>query len=87
MNRPLSNTPQLYEIRFRGHLDASRAQMFEGLEMAQEPGGDTVLTGAVMDQAALHGVLSKIRDLALPLLSVQCLSQDEAVEPPTGHSR
>jgi hypothetical protein len=70
--------PQLYEIRFRGHLDARRAQMFEGLEMAQEPGGETVLTGSVIDQAALHGILSRIRDLGVPLLSVKRLSADEA---------
>jgi len=70
--------PQLYEIRFRGHLDARRAQMFEGLEMAQEPGGETVLTGSVIDQAALHGILNRIRDLGVPLLSVKRLSADEA---------
>jgi len=67
----------VYEIRFRGHLDARRAQMFEGLEMIQKPGGQTVLTGLVIDQAALHGILSRIRDLGVPLLSVNRLSQDE----------
>jgi len=70
--------PQLYEIRFRGHLDARRAQMFEELEMVQGPDGDTVLTGPVIDQAALHGILSRIRDLGVPLLSVKRLSADEA---------
>jgi hypothetical protein len=69
--------PQIYEIRFGGHLASCRAQMFEGLEMVQEPGGDTVLTGPLIDQAALHGVLNKIRDLGLPLLLVKRLSQDE----------
>ena len=78
MTRQSSNGPQFYEIQFRGHLDASRAQMFEGLEMVQEPGGDTILTGEVLDQAALHGVLSKIRDLGVPLLLVKRLSHDEA---------
>lgn len=68
----------MYEIRFRGHLDVHRAQMFEGLAMVQEPGGETVLTGLVIDQAALHGILSRIRDLGVPLLSVKRLSQDEA---------
>lgn len=68
----------LYEIRFRGHLDRRRAQMFEGLEMVQEPGGDTVLTGPVLDQAALHGILARIRDLGVPLLSVRRLSADDA---------
>ena len=75
--RPWSQ-PQVYEIRFKGHLNRRRAQMFEGWEMVQEPGGETVLTGPVIDQAALHGVLNRIRDLGLPLLSVKRLSQDEA---------
>jgi hypothetical protein len=66
-----SNGPQCYQIQFRGHLDPSRAQMFEGLEMVQEPGGDTVLTGLLLDQAALHGVLNRIRDLGVPLISVK----------------
>ena len=70
--------PEIYEIRFRGHLDSRRAQMFEGLEMVQEPGGDTVLTGLVIDQAGLHGILNRIRDLGVPLVSVKRLSQDEA---------
>ncbi len=70
--------PQRYEIRFEGHLSAYRAQMFEGLEMVLEPDGETVLTGPVIDQAALHGILSRIRDLGVPLLSVKRLSQDEA---------
>jgi hypothetical protein len=70
--------PQLYEIRFKGHLNRRRAQMFEGLEMVQEPAGETVLTGPVIDQAALHGILSRIRDLGVPLLSVRRVEQDEA---------
>ena len=69
---------QLYEIRFEGHLSSYRAQMFEGLEMVQGPGGETVLTGPVIDQAALHGILSRIRDLGVPLLSVRQISQPGA---------
>lgn len=68
---------EIYEIRFRGHLDVRRAQMFEGLEMLREPDGETVLTGPVIDQAALHGILSRIRDLGVPLLSVKLLTVDE----------
>jgi hypothetical protein len=67
----------LYEIRFEGHLSAYRAQMFEGLEMVQGPGGETVLTGPVIDQAALHGILNRIRDLGVPLLSVKRLSSEQ----------
>jgi len=78
MTRQSSNGPQFYEIQFRGHLDPSRAQMFEGLEMVQQPGGDTILTGLLIDQAALHGVLNRIRDLGVPLLLVKRLSHDEA---------
>ncbi|MBN1659345.1 MAG: hypothetical protein JXA93_13150 [Anaerolineae bacterium] len=67
-----------YEIRFEGYLSAHRAQMFEGMEMVQGPDGETVLTGPVLDQAALHGILNRIRDLGVPLLSVRRLSPDEA---------
>jgi hypothetical protein len=70
--------PQLYEIRFKGHLNRRRAQMFEGLEMVQGSDGETVLTGPVLDQAALHGILIRIRDLGVPLLSVRRLPTDEA---------
>ena len=69
--------PQIYEIRFEGHLRPYRAQMFEGMEMVQGPGSETVLTGPVIDQAALHGILNRIRDLGVPLLSVRRLPEDE----------
>jgi hypothetical protein len=70
--------PQVYEIRFKGYLSPYRARMFEGLEMVQGPGGETVLTGPVIDQAALHGILNRVRDLGVPLLSVRQLSAEEA---------
>ena len=62
--------PELYEIRVRGHLDARWASRFEGLTITLEENGDTLLTGPVIDQAALHGLLKKVRDLGLPLVSV-----------------
>ena len=77
-DRAHGSQSQRYEIRFSGHLDTRRAEMFEGLEMVQEPVGETVLTGSVIDQAALHGILNRIRDLGVPLLSVERLSADEA---------
>jgi hypothetical protein len=77
MNEHTSSAAQVYEIRFSGHLDSTRAMMFNGLEMTQEPSGETVLTGPVLDQAALHGVLSRIRDLGLPLLSVNKLPEKD----------
>jgi hypothetical protein len=62
--------PQTYEIRIRGHLADRWAHWFEGLTITLQPNGDTLLTGPLVDQAALHGVLRKVRDLGMPLLSV-----------------
>ena len=59
-----------YEIRLTGHLSARWADWFDGLTVTQEPGGITVISGQVSDQAALHGILERVRDLGLPLLSV-----------------
>jgi hypothetical protein len=64
------NQHQCYEIRLKGHLDDRWAEWFEGLTITLEDNGDTLLTGPVNDQAALHGLLRKVRDLGLPLLSV-----------------
>jgi len=62
--------PGLYEIRIKGHLDARWASWFEGLTITLEEDGVTLLTGPVVDQAALHSLLRKVRDLSVPLLSV-----------------
>lgn len=62
--------PGLYEIRIKGHLDDRRAVSFEGLTLTREDNGDTLLVGPVIDQAALHGLLRKVRDLGMPLISV-----------------
>ncbi len=63
------NAPELYEIRVAGHLSDNWVGRFEGLSMQFEPEGETALTGE-LDQAALHGVLMRIRDLGLKLISV-----------------
>ena len=63
------NTPASYEIRVAGHLSENWAARFEGLSMRHEPDGETVLSGK-LDQAALHGVFMKIRNLGLNLISV-----------------
>jgi len=62
--------PERYEIRIKGHLDDKWADWFEGLTITALDNGETLLTGPVVDQAALHGLLRKVRDLAMPLLSV-----------------
>jgi hypothetical protein len=64
------NQQQCYEIRLKGHLDDRWADWFEGLTITLEEDGTTLLTGPVVDQAALHGLLKRVRDLGIPLLSV-----------------
>jgi hypothetical protein len=59
-----------YEIRLRGHLDTRWAAWFEGMTLSHQLDGSTVLSGPVVDQAALHGLLQKVRDIGLPLVSV-----------------
>jgi hypothetical protein len=59
-----------YEIRIKGHLDARWADWFDGLTLTRKSDGTTVLRGSVVDQAALHGLLGKVRDLGLPLIAV-----------------
>lgn len=65
-----------YEIRLEGHLDARWAAWFDGLSLTTENDGTTVLSGPVADQAALHGLLVKVRDLGLPLISVTPIAPD-----------
>jgi hypothetical protein len=69
---PAEHRPQLglYEVRLDGHLETRWAAWFDGMTLRHEPDGSTLLTGPVVDQAALHGLLQKVRDLGLPLLSV-----------------
>ena len=68
----------LYEIRLKGHLGDRWADRFEGLTITQEEDGITLLTGPVIDQAALHGVLKKVRDLGMPLVSVNFVNPGRA---------
>lgn len=68
--QPNPMKPMIYQIRIRGHLDSQWADWFEGLSITREENGDTLLSGPVADQAALHGLLKKIRDLGMPLVSV-----------------
>jgi hypothetical protein len=64
----------LYEIRLKGHLDDRWSDRFEGLTITLEENGETLLTGPVIDQAALHGLLKKVRDLGMPLVSVNFIN-------------
>ena len=72
----------LYEIRIEGHLEGRWADRFGGMTLTQEDNGDTLLTGPVTDQAALHGLLRTVRDLGAPLLSVTRLEPEQAQAPP-----
>ena len=74
--------PMIYQIRLKGHLGRHWTDWFDGLAITLEDNGETLLTGSLVDQAALHGVLKKVRDLGMPLLSVVGvkLDQEEASE-------
>jgi hypothetical protein len=74
-------TRTYYRIIIGTHLDPRWSHWFEGMELTHEPGGTTVMTGALVDQAALHGLLAKIRDLGLPLLALHPAAPDQHSEP------
>jgi hypothetical protein len=76
--------PVIYQIRLAGQLAAPWSDWFEGLALTILDDGDTLLTGPLLDQAALHGVLKKVRDLGMPLLAVNCLRLDQAALPDVG---
>ena len=73
-----ADQPMVYQIRIKGHLSHQWANWFEGLTITLEEDGDTLLTGTVIDQAALHGWLKKVRDLGMPLLSVNSIGPGQA---------
>lgn len=73
--------PMVYQIRIKGHLGHQWTDWFGGLTITLENNGDTLLTGPVADQAALHGLLKKVRDLGLPLLSVIYVKPGQAGGP------
>ena len=75
--RSNQNQPIVYEIRIKGHLGHQWTDWFEGLTITLEEDGNTLLTGPVIDQAALHGLLKKVRDLGMPLVSVSPVESDQ----------
>jgi hypothetical protein len=77
---PKTGTSQstVYQIRIKGHLGSQWAMWFEGLTITLESGGDTLLSGPVVDQSALHGLLKKVRDLGMTLVSISPVEHDQS---------
>ena len=71
------NGARWYEIRLKGHLDSRWAAWFDGLSLTHDSDGTTIISGPVVDQAALHGLLQKVRDVGIPLVSVAQVDPDE----------
>ena len=71
--------PMIYQIRLKGHLGCEWTDWFGGLTITLEENGDTLLTGPVADQSALYGLLRKVRDLGMSLLSVNCVEPDPSM--------
>ena len=70
--------PLIYQIRIKGHLDRKWADWFCGLSITSLENGETLLTGLVLDQAMLHGLLRKVRDVGLPLVAVMRVEPEQA---------
>ena len=88
MSQPSSgpqHTSGRYEIRVKGHLNSRWTAWFDGLSLTNESDGTTVIHGPVADQAALHGLLRKVRDLGLPLISVTQIESEQPDAPATTH--
>jgi hypothetical protein len=73
---PSRHEPGRYEIRLQGHVDDRWAVWFDGLILRRDIDGTTVISGPIADQAALHGLLQRIRDTGMPLVSVTCVEPD-----------
>jgi hypothetical protein len=70
------DSPSTYQIRLFGNIDPKWSDWFDGFTIKPQPNQECLMTGVVLDQAALHGLLTKIRDLALPIISVQRIEED-----------
>ncbi len=78
MEKKTSMPQEFYQITVKSHLNPKWADWFDGLTITPLPNGTTVISGPVVDQAALHGVLRKVRDLGMPLISVTCVRSGQA---------
>ena len=78
-----SSRPVVYQIRIKGHLGRKWASWFEGMTVTLEDNDSTVLIGEVVDQAALHGLLKRVRDLGMPLISVNPVGPGQSHSPAT----
>ncbi len=75
--KPTPSAPEIYQIKIKGFLDDKWSEWFDGFTITHNAEDETLLIGPVRDQGALHGMLAKIRDLRLPLLSVEYLPQEK----------
>jgi hypothetical protein len=75
--KPTPSQPMVYQIRLKGHLDSQWTDWFEGLTITLEKDGNTLLTGPLVDQSALHGLLKKVRNLGMPLISISQVQFNE----------
>lgn len=83
MHNDTATEAKLYEVRVKGHVRAHRLRAFDELDITHEAGGETIIAARIADQAALYGLLVRIRDLGVPLLSVRCVecTEDRVDEP------
>ena len=81
MTKEQNDEAMIYQIRIEGQLGPQWADWFSGLSITQEGGSTTLLTGPVVDQAELHGLLKKVRDLGIPLISVNRIEKDGMSNP------
>jgi hypothetical protein len=79
-SNPDANQQTIYQFKLKGHLGQQWMNWFEGLTVTLEEDGNTLLSGIVVDQSALHGILKKIRDLGMPLLSMNTIDTDPAAK-------
>lgn len=80
MHNDAKEAGKLYEITVRGHLGPHRLQVFESLSVVLKASGETIIAARIADQAALYGLLIRIRDLGVSLLSVRCIECEDATE-------